>query len=1189
LLLCVLFYGGNGVLAQLPANYSFQFYNTSHGLPSSQIIAMAKDNNGFLWLGTSVGISMYDGYSFKNYSHTTNNEMLGRVNVIKPGNNNRLWIGTGSGLFCYANNEIVKISAPSLLPQGINDILLEDDGTIWLATENGPSKINSKDADLTGNKKIILPDYLLKQWQQNKITHKSQAQLISKAPDGSIFIAVQNHLFLLADDKLQLLHIAANKRDKITTLFPVSKSLVYFDAISSELNKIENGIASSYNPEKLYQPNSKQQSPGNWYVGTRGVYYFHPQSGTVTAAIHLDDKYVVWPTAILKENNFLWVASQDGLIKLKPALFSTYEIKKASSYNDYYAVAELRNGKILLGANRGKIFEKKDSLFVLFKDKAVPDAEIKSIYEDERGWLWLATGYQGLVLIRNGRMERFTVENGLHDNTLTSFLRTKNGKMYVTGDVGISEIVVHTDNSVSFKKFILPANSTQHAKYFSAIEGPGESIWIAGEEGIAYLKNDSLHHFTFNGKQFAVNFLIKDNTGKVWIATSGDGILQALFNKQDKLEIVKQFTENDGLNSLHYLTLLADNENNIWAGSSKGISVIGEQGKYQNRISNFDETDGFIRSGYSYIRLLQDSKASIWGVTSFGFISFKPGELLLQGTAPVIYITAVQPAKENLLITGNNFQYPSKNEFSYSNNSLQFNFTAVDYVNPENIRYYYQLNGLDSNWINAGIQRSISFQNLSPGKYSFRVKALNSRGIWSKQEAVYSFKVVPPFWKTWWFIICAGSSIAGLLYFYIKRREKIVREKEQQNTEIQSLKASNYQYQFEMTQVINYFASSIHEQTTIDNLLWDVAKNCIAKLGFEDCVIYLKNNERNVLVQKAAWGPKTNNENKIVDPIEILPGRGIVGAVALSGKAVIVNDTSKDDRYIVDDALRLSEITIPIINNGEVIGIIDSEHPRKNFYTERHLQILTTIASLCADKMDKIKAEQQTREKELEVLKLNKDLATSQLTALRAQMNPHFIFNALNSVQHYILQGNVIEANKYLSKFSKLQREILNNSNQNFIALQKEMSMLNLYLELEQLRFAEKFTYHITKDDAIDEEEIKIPPMIIQPFIENAIWHGLMPKTGDRFVKVNFALPEEDQLICSITDNGIGREAALRLRNANSTEVQHQSKGLSLVYDRLDILQAQYGKPFKAVITDLTNDDGTSNGTRVTLTIYLDF
>lgn len=149
---------------------------------------------------------------------------------------------------------------------------------------------------------------------------------------------------------------------------------------------------------------------------------------------------------------------------------------------------------------------------------------------------------------------------------------------------------------------------------------------------------------------------------------------------------------------------------------------------------------------------------------------------------------------------------------------------------------------------------------------------------------------------------------------------------------------------------------------------------------------------------------------------------------------------------------------------------------------------------MCADKIDKIKAEQQTREKEVEVLKLNKDLATSQLTALRAQMNPHFIFNALNSIQQYILTGNVDQANKYLSKFSRLQRDVLNNSDQNFISLEKEIEMLNLYLELEQLRFNENFEYHIIVSEDIDSTELLIPPMILQPFVENAIWHGLMSK-----------------------------------------------------------------------------------------------
>jgi LytS/YehU family sensor histidine kinase len=277
---------------------------------------------------------------------------------------------------------------------------------------------------------------------------------------------------------------------------------------------------------------------------------------------------------------------------------------------------------------------------------------------------------------------------------------------------------------------------------------------------------------------------------------------------------------------------------------------------------------------------------------------------------------------------------------------------------------------------------------------------------------------------------------------------------------------------------------------------------------------------------------------------------------------------------------------VPILNDRAVIGVIDSEHPKKQFYTGRQLQVLTTIASLVADKIDKIKAEQQARTKEMELLELNKDLAISQLTALRAQMNPHFIFNALNSVQQYMLQGNVIEAIEYLSRFSKLQREILNHCDQNFIVLEKEIEMLDLYLQLEQLRFTGSFAYTIRLDDHMDPGEIKIPPMILQPFVENAIWHGLMPKQDQRKLEVGFSLTADDILLCTIGDNGIGRQASSRLQQVSANGLQHKSKGLSLVYERLNILRQQYQQPFEVLITDLRDEQDNPQGTLVSLSIF---
>lgn len=151
--------------------------------------------------------------------------------------------------------------------------------------------------------------------------------------------------------------------------------------------------------------------------------------------------------------------------------------------------------------------------------------------------------------------------------------------------------------------------------------------------------------------------------------------------------------------------------------------------------------------------------------------------------------------------------------------------------------------------------------------------------------------------------------------------------------------------------VINNFATSILEQDTVDDILWAIAKNAIAKLGFVDCVIYLVDQENQVLVQKAAHGPKNPIDFEIINKITIPIGEGVVGNVAKTGIPELIPDTTKDERYIVDDAFRMSELAVPIVLDNQVIGVIDSEHPEKNFYTSEHLQILTTISLMSATRI----------------------------------------------------------------------------------------------------------------------------------------------------------------------------------------------------------------------------------------------
>lgn len=448
----------------------------------------------------------------------------------------------------------------------------------------------------------------------------------------------------------------------------------------------------------------------------------------------------------------------------------------------------------------------------------------------------------------------------------------------------------------------------------------------------------------------------------------------------------------------------------------------------------------------------------------------------------------------------------------------------------------------------------------------------------------FSFLDEPVYW--WPISILLIALLLFFMYRYAKRISSL-RKQQVKNTELEKHKAGEYHYRLEMEKVVNYFTHSIYSHRTSEDMLWDVTKNCISKLGFEDCVIYLRDTEKNVLQQKAAWGPKTTEENKILNPLEIAVGKGIVGHVAKTGIAEIINDTQADDRYIVDDQKRAAEICVPIIQQGKVIGIIDCEHSQKDFYTPRHLQIMETIAALCADRLQTIAADAEILKKELHLSALKENLAASQLTALRAQMNPHFIFNALNSVQQYILSGDVDQANRYLTKFSRLQREILVHCDQHFILLEKEIEMLRLYLEFEQLRFGENFDYHISLPENIDSSEIKIPPMLLQPFVENAIWHGLMPLPGHKELKLDFSMQKNNLLICSITDNGIGIAASQRLKQISTHPSQHKSKGLSIVAERLRLLEEQYNMPFSAAITPITDAEGQVTGTCINLQIFV--
>ena len=201
---------------------------------------------------------------------------------------------------------------------------------------------------------------------------------------------------------------------------------------------------------------------------------------------------------------------------------------------------------------------------------------------------------------------------------------------------------------------------------------------------------------------------------------------------------------------------------------------------------------------------------------------------------------------------------------------------------------------------------------------------------------------------------------------------------------------------------------------------------------------------------------------------------------------------------------------------------------------------------------------------------------------LRQQMNPHFIFNTLNSIQYYMYQHDTLATNNYLTKFSSLMRKVLDNSQHTSVPLRDELDALNLYLELECLRFKDKFEFRITVDEEIDPIMYKVPTMLIQPYVENSICHGLIPMEKKGFVNIDLKL-SDGHLVCTIEDNGIGRDAASEQKKKRDTN--HNSLGTRITASRLELVNTLYGTTLKTIYTDLKNEKGEAEGTRVEIHI----
>jgi putative methionine-R-sulfoxide reductase with GAF domain len=808
--------------------------------------------------------------------------------------------------------------------------------------------------------------------------------------------------------------------------------------------------------------------------------------------------------------------------------------REPGKHNNVYALIRYDQDHLLLGTN-GPILKmdlKNYSLRKIMPPGWNPDMDwISDLFKDSKGNLWVSSsgiyrqdaGHDSLSLISSTLKLFAKIHTAMHIG------EDKSGNIWLAGH-GLCRYNMATQN---FDRLI-----------------------------------DSFPYIKMPDRQ--VNNMVADYGNNLWIATYNNGL--ARYNLID--QSFRHFTRDDGLpdNNIASLFVLGDK---LWVAGYAGIACLDLK---SCTITSFGKEDGFpdmpIVQGANFF--YDSLQHRLYMGFSNAIVRFNPDSMLMKSAAPRLFIESITTGNEtNSYLPGSKFEAP------WYDNELTLTIGSINFINNSSQRYAYRIiRDGSERWQLLGARNTFAISNVAPGTHRIQVKLFSVDNRWAEQVKDFVVTIRPPFWKQTWFITILAVLILFGLYALVKWQAALARKQEQQKTHIQELKAAEYKNKFELEQITSYFSSSMAGKKHVDDVLWDLTRNLIARLNYEDCMIYLWNEDKTKMIQKAAYGPKGTPEALHTQVFDVVLGQGVVGYVMQTREPLLIPDTRKDPRYRMDEMQRLSEICVPIIHNNELIGIIDSEHSELNYYKERDMKILTTIATLAGNKIMQIQSEQSLRVKQEEIATINQQLAEAQLSALQTQMNPHFIFNALNSIKRMILDNQQQKASRYLSKFAQMIRLTLDQSKEIFATLLENIEYLERYLEMEKLRFDDSFTFQIVVGSGVDEEEAMIPTLMIQPLVENAIWHGLMHKEGEKKLSISFTR-EDDLLVCKIEDNGIGIRQSEKMKQGKKNG--HQSMGLDNLRNRITIMNEKYETGCRLMIIDLKEMDKSKTGTLATL------
>ena len=950
-------------------------------------------------------------------------------------------------------------------------------------------------------------------------------------------------------------------------------------------------------------------------------------------------------TDIRSVGDTLFVGTEKGLtiydVKNKKATNYFSEIDSLAIPDNYiFYISPLIDNKLVICTKDGtSVYNLKTKKFYIPKiNNYLPEYEVHSIEYIAGNNSWLVATSKGLVIYKddNQALRHFysikDVENSLPDNNLRCMHRINDERIFIGTADGLCEYNALNNNIKRINLNLLTTNQSPRLDISNIISFSENEIMISTYTNGLYLynyqENTATHISKFNTRNaISENYIFdvyKDNMGSVWVATFTG--LNRFENNLAKFSTVNIF-ENGSLLSINYFLDL-QYDDNILIGTSSGIKVFNTKDESIVDFKTFfNSKENYFESLYIYSFYLEND-SRIWvGTRNFGLYIYDiktdkvidvskeynipklrhavVREMVLDGYDNMWISTNMGLCRLNLKTATHQFYNTAPKNTNAIPNDDVFDLLLADsliYITTGNglSTYHYDTDSfttyhLSDSLTKDDVVKNYGFFDIVEGEDGRYYIGSYSNGMLAFSPDTKQFKTSK-----------RADNIGRMVYAIIPDNNGFLWA---------STSKGIMKYSLATKDITNYDVSDGLQGSEFTPNAFLRSKDGFIFFGgfngfnyFKPSEIQLETKTPKVIVTKMITntGKKyrylndgdtihlshNNNSFEIeFATLNLIRKNQVVYSYILDNYDKEWSYHVATHRYIDYGKIRPGTYVFKLNAANEVN--IWNEKPleltiiiQPAWYQRLVFKIFVLFMILVAVLIiirQRAKIIYQKREQKRLITELETQMLQLKQKTLQLQMNPHVIFNTLNSIQQYILNHDVENAVSYLSSFSKLMRRILNNSNERYILLSDEIEAVDLYLQLESMRLGNRFKYVIDVDSEIDVNNTEIAPLIIQPFVENAIIHGLIPKKEDCLLSVRFTKLSEDKLLCVIEDNGVGRKYSEKMKREKGAS--HKSYGMSVTRRRLETLTKISNDDFSVEIVDLYDDDGNATGTRVNIII----